>query len=130
MSDDLAMLERTRLNALIAGDPVQMYALHAPDYELITPGGDPFSRSDYLDSLAAGELRYTVFEPVSPIRTHQLGDTAIVRYVAHIEIDFGDQHDGGRFWHTDYWERRSGVWQAVWSQATRIEEALAAAGTE
>ena len=121
MPEDLEALERARLEALVAGDRVRMDALHAPDYELITPGGDPFSRSEYLDSLASGELHYTVFRPVSPVRVRQTEDAAIVRYVVHIEIDFGDGHDGGRFWHTDYWERRDGAWQAVWSQATRIQ---------
>jgi hypothetical protein len=28
--------------------------------------------------------------------------------------------DTGTMWHTDYYERREGRWQVVWSHATRI----------
>ena len=122
MPDDLEALERARLEALVAGDRARMDALHAPDYELITPNGDPLSREDYLDSLASRELRYTVFSPISSIRVRRTAQAAILRYVVHIEIDFGTDHDGGRFWHTDYWELREGTWQAVWSQATQMPD--------
>lgn len=96
-------------------------ALHAEDYELITPGGATYTKRGYLDGIASGELRYQVFEAASPVRVRVEGDTAILRYEVRIDIGFGPgDHDAGRFWHTDYWERRDGQWQAVWSQATRI----------
>ena len=122
MPDDLQELERRRLAALAAGDLDAMDALHADDYELITPGGNAISKAEYVDGIASGELRYRVFEPVSPVKVRAASDTAIARYHVHIDIDFGDDHDEGVFWHTDYWERRNGRWQAVGLQATRIRE--------
>jgi hypothetical protein len=113
-------LERQRLRALVDGDGVTASRLHAVDYELITPGGSALSRADYLDGIAAGRLRYRRFEPLGEVRTRVHGDAAIARYRVHIDIDFEGGHEAGEFWHTDYWERRDGRWQAVWSHATRI----------
>ena len=119
-SQRLDEVERRRLAALIAVDVDIARSLHSDDYELITPGGRPLSKEDYLGDLESGELRYEVFEPVSPIRARVVGATGIVRYQVQIRVRFGDDVDSGRFWHTDYYEQRDGRWQAVWSHATRI----------
>jgi hypothetical protein len=119
-TDDLAHLERTRLRALVARDRTVAADLHAADYELITPGGRAMSRADYLDAIASGDLRYHRFEPVAEIRVRVRGDAAILRYRVAIEVEWPGGSDGGEFWHTDYWERRDGRWQAVWSHATGI----------
>jgi hypothetical protein len=66
------------------------------------------------------ELDYRVFEPDSEVRVRLLGDAAVLRYIARIEIQLADGLDVGRFWHTDVYELRDGRWQAVWSHATRI----------
>jgi hypothetical protein len=61
-----------------------------------------------------------VFAPASPIRVRVHGDTAILRYQTIIAIGWSSGNDADLYWHTDDYERRSGAWQAVWSQATRI----------
>lgn len=125
-ADELAELETRRLEALVSADVDAMESLHAADYELINPGGEALSRSTYLGDIRSGKLRYSVFRPAGPVRVRRVGDAAILRYVVHIEIDANGVHYGGRFWHTDYWERREGRWQAVWSQATETESPPAA----
>lgn len=113
-------LERQRLAALVAGDVDLARSLHADDYQLITPGGDTFSRDDYLAGIATGDLDYTVFEPASEVAVRVYDQAAAIRYQARIEILVAGQLDSGLFWHTDIHELRDGRWQAVWSQATRI----------
>jgi hypothetical protein len=120
---DLPELERARLRALVDRDEAAAVALHAEDYELITPGGVTYTRAEYLGGIVDGTLRYRRFEPVGEVRARAHDDTAIVRYRVAIEIEFPDGRDEGTFWHTDYWERRDGRWQAVWSHATRIRAA-------
>lgn len=117
--DDLRAIERRRLRSLVDADIATAMSLHADDYELITPGGQTLSKDAYLGGVAAGELRYAVFEPASTIRVRTDGGTAILRYQVDIEIGFGDEREAGRYWHTDYYELRDGRWQAVWSHATR-----------
>jgi hypothetical protein len=116
----LREIERRRLLSLVAADLDVAEALHADDYELISPTGSTYSKREYLDGIASGDLRYQVFEAASPIRVRVHGNTAILRYQVRIDVGFRRGHDTDLFWHTDYYERRSGAWQAVWSQATRI----------
>ena len=113
-------LERRRLRALVDADLDLARSLHADDYELVTPGGASFSREEYLEGIATGDLDYEVFEPASKIAVRIYEGAAAVRYHAKIEILVGGQLDSGLFWHTDLHELRDHRWQAVWSQATRI----------
>jgi len=120
---DVRELERRRLGALVAADASIADELHADDYELVSPGGDRWTKAEYLGGIADGSLDYHVFEPESDIRVLDLGTAAALRYVARIEIHSSSGlMDAGRFLHTDIWWQRDGRWQAVWSQATRITE--------
>ena len=95
-------------------------ALHADEYQLVTPGGAALSKDAYLDGVATGELRYRVFDPTSDIAVRLFGGAAALRYRVRIEMVMGDQVDADEFWHTDIYEQRDSVWQVVWSHATRI----------
>ena len=118
---ELRDVERQRLTGLRDADMSGCEALHAADYELITPGGATLSKEQYLGQIADGSLSYRRFEPQGDIAVRILGPSAaVLRYRAAIEVAFSGGHDADRFWHTDIYERRDGRWQAVWSQATRI----------
>ncbi len=121
-AQELVRLERERLRALVESDMDVAEALHADDYQLVTPGGRAMSKREYLDGVAAGELRYVVFEAASEPAVRAFDEVAVLRYRARIEIDLPDGRDAGLFWHTDVYERREGRWQAVWSQATRTRD--------
>ena len=116
-------LERRRLRSLVAPDLEVARALHADDYQLVTPGGATLTRDEYLGQIASGHLRYTTFEADSEVAVQVFSDAAAVRYVARIRVEFPDGGDEGRFWHTDVYTRREAGWQAIWSQATRIPPA-------
>lgn len=96
-------------------------ALHADLCQLITPGGATQSKEEYLGGIASGRLDYRVFEASSHVAVRVVGEVGILRYQARIEIHVAGDLDRGLFWHTDYYERSQGQWQAVWSQATRIK---------
>jgi hypothetical protein len=113
----LPEIERSRLRALVRADVDAAGPLHADDYQLITPNGSEMTKTDYLCSIAAGHLRYQVFEPASDIAVLGDGPVAVLRYQARISFDDGP---GFTCWHTDCYELREGRWLAVWSQATEI----------
>jgi hypothetical protein len=122
--DGIRDLERRRLRALVEKDLATAAALHADDYELVTPGAGRLSKDDYLGAIETGEIDYRVFEPASEVAVLDLGEgSAAVRYVALIDIVFAGGSDRCLALHTDIWARRHGVWQAVWSQATRMRDA-------
>ncbi|HET9851104.1 MAG TPA: nuclear transport factor 2 family protein [Candidatus Limnocylindrales bacterium] len=120
VADALRATEHRRLAALTAKDGPVARSLHAPDYELITPGGGRISGDEYLEGVLSGALDYQVFEADGDIRVRLHGSVAVLRYVARIEMRMADGVDADRFWHTDVYELRDGRWLAVWSHATRI----------
>jgi Domain of unknown function (DUF4440) len=119
-ADRLRETEHRRLRSLVEGDMETAGALHADDYQLITPLGYALSKQEYLGSIASGEFRYLVFEAVSDIAVRGGGEFALLRYQARISVNDIAAVEPFSCWHTDSYELRAGRWQAVWSQATRI----------
>jgi hypothetical protein len=117
---DLADIERRRLRALVDADLALGRDLHAHDFQLISPAGDSITKDEYLQSISSGEINYVRWDP-EDIDTRVQDDASCLRYRSTIEIIVGGRELGpGRFWHTDFYERRNDRWQVVWSQATEI----------
>jgi hypothetical protein len=116
----LVAVERRRLRALVDADLVVAAALHADEFQLITPRGFAYAKRDYLEAVRSGQIDYLVWDP-DDIDARVRGDSGCVRYTATLNMRF-DGHETGtrRYWHTDYYEREDGRWQVVWSQATEV----------
>ena len=121
VAEQLREIEYARLRALVNADVQLASRLHADDFQLINPMGGSLSKDDYLGAIAAGEIEYVAWEP-GTIEVRVYGDAAVIRYQAELQIRVKTMPDApsGRFWHTDVYEKRNGLWQVVWSQATRI----------
>jgi Domain of unknown function (DUF4440) len=119
---ELADVERRRLRALVDADLTVADELHAPDFQLITPSGDSLTKDEYLQGISSGEINYVRWDP-EQIEARVHGDAACLRYRSTIKIIVGGRELGpGRYWHTDYYEKRSERWQVVWSQATETAD--------
>lgn len=118
MDNDLELVERRRLHALIDGDIAEAARLHHDDFQLVTPGASAIGKAEYLGLIESGVLNYLVWEPEA-IDVRMAGDAACLRYAAALRALYQGADSGlGRYWHTDYYERNSGTWQVVFSQAT------------
>jgi predicted N-acetyltransferase YhbS len=109
-------LERRRTQALVQRDLATLEALHAPDYQLLTPAGKAHTRESYL-GLVRAEPFYAAWDVVGEMSVRVTADMAAIRYQARLAFP------SGRVvlcWHTDLYERRPAGWQAVWSQATEL----------
>jgi hypothetical protein len=119
--DQIRDIERQRLRALVEADMDVARRLHADDFQLITPFGDALSKEEYLGTVESGDIDYVVWKP-DAIDVRLSGDMAVLRYSSHIEIIVqGRRLPPGNYWHTDYYEKRNGRWQDVWSQATEMQ---------
>lgn len=120
-ADYMRNLERSRLKALVDRNMELAWQLHAPDFQLVTPGGRAFTREQYLGKIEQGILRYLRWEP-GEMAVRMREDSALIRYQATLELDSGDGH-GTPFqcWHIDSYELNGTQWQVVWSQATAIK---------
>lgn len=120
-ADLIRFTERERLRALVEADTAVANRLHANDFQLINPLGGTLSKEQYLGGIATGVLNYLVWNPDS-IAVRMYDHAAVIRYSSHLEIVVqGQKIPLSRYWHTDIYERRSGQWQVVWSQATEIK---------
>ena len=118
--DEIRNTERERLRALVSGDIDVARQLHSDEFQLINPLGGVLSKEDYLGAVAAGGIKYLVWEPES-IEVRLYGEVALIRYRSQIEIVVQGQFVPRRpYWHTDAYEKRAGCWQVIWSQATAI----------
>jgi hypothetical protein len=116
-ADFFRELEVRRTRALVERDLAKIEALHAPDYQLISPAGRTFSRARYLELIRA-EPFYTASEH-GPIEVKSSTEMAVVRYQATLTFPSGKVV---RVWHTDTYELRASAWVAVWSQATELSK--------
>lgn len=117
---ELVRIERLRLRALVDADVGIAEGIHADDFQLITPGGATYSKAQYLGDIASGVVDYRVWEAFD-IEVHVRGDAGCLRYRSNLEIVVAGRHIApSRYWHTDYYERRDGRWQVIWSHATEI----------
>jgi ketosteroid isomerase-like protein len=117
-AEEIRATEFRRMKALVARDFETARQIIAEDFELIPPSGVVLSREQYLGLLAAGTLRYAIWEAASPIALRLHGDIALVRYKARMELEWQGHKTAGEYWFTDAYERRVGRWQIVLSQGT------------
>jgi len=110
-------LEIRRTRALVERDLATVEELHAPDYQLITPTGNVFSREKYLGIIRI-EPFYAAWQ-VGVMSFRISAYMAIVRYQAHLRFPSGREVV---CWHTDSYEPHQLCWQAVWSQATETPQ--------
>ena len=121
-AEELRATEGQRLRSLVDADLDTARRLHADDFKLVNPNGQSLSKDQYLEQIASGELDYVLWEP-DVIEVRRYGDAAVLRYRAQAQAVFAGQRTPlRRFWHTDVYEKRNGRWQAVWSQATLIQQ--------
>lgn len=116
---DYIALEQRRTQALVARDIAGARALHAPDYQLITPGGAVLTLEQYLGKLERAELVYLGWA-LGEVAVRAGADMALLRYRATLTLAGGSEQPF-QVWHSDSYERRAGRWLAVWSQATAIK---------
>ena len=105
---------------LVEGDMDIANKLHADDFQLINPLGQALTKELYLGALASNFFDYLLWEP-EKINVRVYGNVAIIRYKSRMEILLNGQKSSQRGWHTDFYEKRDGRWQVVWSQMTKIQ---------
>jgi hypothetical protein len=121
-SRQLRRIETARLRALVDKDMRTADALHASGFQVVPPQGIPLTREEYLGRVKSDDIDYIVFEPTSKIEVRVSGDAAVMWYMSNIDVSVagGARRVSHAAWHTSYYERSEGRWQAVWEQATAI----------
>jgi hypothetical protein len=121
-SRQLRQIETNRLRSLVDRDMRTADALHASDFQVVPPQGIPLTREEYLGRIESDDIDYIVFEPTSTIEVRVSGYAAVMWYTSNIDVSVagGTRRVAHAAWHTSYYRRSAGRWQAVWEQATAI----------
>ncbi len=110
-------LEKERTRAIVARDRAAIEAMHAPEYELVTPAGCVLPRARYLELIAQAPF-YSAWEH-GAMQVRVTPGMAAVKYQAKLTFSQGKVLE---CWHTDIYELRGSLWLAVWSQATQMPD--------
>ena len=112
---DLADVERRRLRA--GRRRSRCRRRYSDGFQLITPGGIPLTKDEYLGAIASGSVNYLLWEP-------EAIDACIWTQAAPLSLHYPHRvrRSGGRARSVlahRLLRRRDGRWRVVWSQATR-----------
>jgi hypothetical protein len=122
---DIQQLSVTRdllKNAMLDGNIATIRQIYHDDYALVTRSGTLLSRTERIESLASGKLRYLNVGVDSEVTVKIYENMAVVRGVvgpAETEFD-GERREsvGRRF--TELWICENGQWQELGRQVTAI----------
>jgi Domain of unknown function (DUF4440) len=119
MNAVLTSLEARRFKALVEGDLVTLDRMLADDLTYTHATGWTQSKSELLESLRSGKLRYLSIEPANE-KVRAYGTTAVGtgRAVFKVRLEGKELNVQLRF--IDVYVRRHGRWQLVAWQSTRL----------
>lgn len=120
-SEMIIELDKKRMQAMSEKDLATLEALLADDLIYTHSSARVDSKQSLIANMKSGTTVYSSIEP-SEVKAQDLGDTVVLTGVAWIKVaSQGRQLEVGvRF--TDAYAKRSGRWQMVVWQSTRLPE--------
>lgn len=119
VSDQLKRLEDEWARATMTKDRSIVDRIEGDDYVFVMPDGNVRNKTQDLDALA--KANYTAFNN-RDLQVRMLSnDTAEVLGVTHIAGTENGQDISGDYRFTDVWVNKNGRWQAVSTQATKVQ---------
>jgi len=120
-AETIIELDKKRMQAMSEKDVATLETLLADDLIYTHSSARVDSKQSLIANMTSGATVYSSIEP-SEVKAQDLGDTVVLTGVAWIKVvSRGKQLDFGvRF--TDAYAKRSGRWQMVVWQSTRLPE--------
>jgi uncharacterized protein (TIGR02246 family) len=112
-------LEQQVRSAVLKGDTSVLEQYLADDYVGISPDGQQLDKSQSIQSLKNGAVKYSAID-VSDDHVRVYGDTAIYNGTANVKMTADGQPHNGQMRATIVWVKQSGQWKRASFQATRV----------
>ena len=109
--------EQQWADAAKAGDADKLAPLFADDMTSINSDGTLTTKSQELDALRSGKVKYTDMSN-SDMQVRSYGNIAIVTGIVSMSGTNNGKDISGRYRFTDVWRSNSGKWQCVATEAT------------
>ena len=120
LEEIVADLERAWVKAAMTNDLAAMQRIIADDWIGIAYNGQRITKADVLREAGSGTAATASIE-LGPITVRIYGSTAIVNVVSTEKSMWQGQDTSGRYVLVDVYALRDGRWQAVSSQATKLD---------
>ena len=119
MSEAITLLEARRFKAMIEGDLVSLNRMLGDDLTYTHASGWTQSKSELLESLRSGNLRYLSMEPANE-KVRSYGTTVVGTGRAVFKVRLNGKELNVQLRFIDVYVRRQGRWQLVAWQSTRL----------
>jgi hypothetical protein len=115
---ELTQIERQWHQALEKADLTALDRLLASDWFITNGNGMIITKSELLDALRAGEIKFVSTVP-SEIKVHAYDEAAVVTKRSTDQTMYGNNAGGGRYQMTDMFVKLEGRWQCVATHASK-----------
>jgi ketosteroid isomerase-like protein len=114
-------LDKRRMEAMAAKDTATLDALLADDLVYTHSSARLDTKQSLIANMKSGATVYSAVDP-SEVRAQDLGDAVILTGVARIKVSSNGKDLEFRVRFTDAYAKRSGRWQMVAWQSTRLPD--------
>ena len=114
--------ERRWTESLVKGDLAALDRLYADDLVYVHSGGNVESKTEFLDRVRKGGLKYQKVELVDP-RVRVYGQAAVVNGAFDVSVIVNGQPMNHRVIYTHVYAQQNGEWRLVAHQTTRAPAA-------
>ena len=116
-AQELLKVEKDFANAVVSNDADAIGKFPADNWEIIDPDGKIIDKPRFLSVIKSGTLTHQLMES-SEMNVRSYGDSAVVTALTKSKGKFAGQEFTTEERATDFFVKRNGRWQCVFSQLT------------
>jgi ketosteroid isomerase-like protein len=123
MSNGMTIIEldKKRMQAMAAKDYATLNAVIADDLIYTHSSARLDTKQSLIANMQSGSTVYQSVEP-SDVKAQDLGDSVVLTGIAKIKVTAGGKANAFTVRFTDVYAKRSGQWQMVTWQSTRLPD--------
>ena len=119
---ELRLAEQSRVEALVNSDVPRLEKLLGDDLTYTHSTGIKESKAEFLHRVQSGDLKYESMQHEDGVSVHLYGDAGVLTGTSRVKVRARSQTLNLHIRFTEVWVKRSGTWQLVAWQATRIAD--------
>ena len=110
-----------RRDAALKGDASALEATTSADYVRVGPEGGLMNKTEYLDALKSGSLKFQSIDLKGDSKIQNYGNAAVSTGSADLKGTYKGRDISGSYRISQVLVKRNGKWQVVHLQATKIQ---------
>jgi hypothetical protein len=120
--EELRLAEQSRVEALVNSDVARLKKLLGDDLTYTHSTGIKESKAEFLHRIQSSDLKYESMQHENDVSARLYGDTGVLTGSSRVKVRAQSQKLNLHIRFTEVWVKRSGTWQLVAWQATKIAD--------